>query len=346
MESNSEKNRIHMSEVSADLLAKQAPEMILEPRKSMHIKGKGKMQTYFLLVEDIDLTNSSDTTALLKAKSKKLELGNETQSPIVMKASCEPLNSAKLQATDISLNDTKDVILKSQSDIQPETNCDNITSLAAQSSVMSNMGEVEQNSPLVDSSKEVVEFVSIAQPTAARIPTASSKESVFTKKPSQTSIGHQQSYNRQGSSSCMSSSSSSIESSSIGELESNETRLRDSGNSSSGSQMLKSVDSMRLSSSNLKPHSSKNDENITSAYKPTLRKLPFPVTSSKLSKCSGTDDHDNRHVSISNILDFAPSPRTSNDYDTRQNIGSSQHNLRIMPDFPEDNEMISYSEMV
>jgi len=39
MESNSEKNRIHMSEMSAQLLQKQAPELRLIPRGKIKIKG-------------------------------------------------------------------------------------------------------------------------------------------------------------------------------------------------------------------------------------------------------------------------------------------------------------------
>ncbi|EGD72124.1 TKL/DICTY4 protein kinase [Salpingoeca rosetta] len=71
MESNSEKNRIHMSEAAAELVSQQAPDMLLEPRKAMHIKGKGKMQTYFLIADDIDHASSSDTAGLMEAKRKK-----------------------------------------------------------------------------------------------------------------------------------------------------------------------------------------------------------------------------------------------------------------------------------
>ena len=49
MESTSEKNRIHMSDIAANLLRKQAPQMQLEQREKISIKGKGKMQTYWLL---------------------------------------------------------------------------------------------------------------------------------------------------------------------------------------------------------------------------------------------------------------------------------------------------------
>eukprot|EP00045_Choanoeca_perplexa_P014917 m.178541 g.178541 ORF g.178541 m.178541 type:complete len:1090 (+) comp16840_c0_seq1:161-3430(+) len=48
MESNSEANRIHMSPDAAACLRAQAPEMVLEARPPMEIKGKGVMQTYFL----------------------------------------------------------------------------------------------------------------------------------------------------------------------------------------------------------------------------------------------------------------------------------------------------------
>ena len=71
MESNSEKNRIHMSEAAAELVSKQAPDMLLEPRKAITVKGKGKMQTYFLIADDIDHHGSSDTAALFEQKIKR-----------------------------------------------------------------------------------------------------------------------------------------------------------------------------------------------------------------------------------------------------------------------------------
>jgi class 3 adenylate cyclase len=40
MESNSDKNRIHLSDTSTKLLRKQAPELRLESRGLTHIKGK------------------------------------------------------------------------------------------------------------------------------------------------------------------------------------------------------------------------------------------------------------------------------------------------------------------
>eukprot|EP00049_Salpingoeca_infusionum_P008184 m.132642 g.132642 ORF g.132642 m.132642 type:complete len:578 (+) comp13940_c0_seq1:2404-4137(+) len=48
MESNSEKNRIHMSHESAKLVRAQDPSIELEARVPIEIKGKGKMQTYFV----------------------------------------------------------------------------------------------------------------------------------------------------------------------------------------------------------------------------------------------------------------------------------------------------------
>ncbi|EGD74805.1 TKL/DICTY4/DRK protein kinase [Salpingoeca rosetta] len=49
MESTSEKNRIHLSDIAANLLRKQAPDMPLEQREKITVKGKGKMQTFWLL---------------------------------------------------------------------------------------------------------------------------------------------------------------------------------------------------------------------------------------------------------------------------------------------------------
>lgn len=71
MESNSEENRVHMSEAAADLLANQAPDLRLEPRKPMNIKGKGRMKTFFLLADDIHHIKSSDTKALFQARRRK-----------------------------------------------------------------------------------------------------------------------------------------------------------------------------------------------------------------------------------------------------------------------------------
>jgi class 3 adenylate cyclase len=48
MESNSEKNRIHLSSDAAVLLKSQAPEMKLESRGEIQIKGKGTMTTFWL----------------------------------------------------------------------------------------------------------------------------------------------------------------------------------------------------------------------------------------------------------------------------------------------------------
>ena len=48
MESNSESMRIHCSEVSANLLMKQDPEMSVVSRGNIRIKGKGEMHTYWV----------------------------------------------------------------------------------------------------------------------------------------------------------------------------------------------------------------------------------------------------------------------------------------------------------
>ncbi|CAB9520615.1 Ephrin type-B receptor 3 (Fragment) [Seminavis robusta] len=48
MESSSIPGKVHCSEVSAQLLMRQAPEIVLMKRGEVDIKGKGRMQTYFV----------------------------------------------------------------------------------------------------------------------------------------------------------------------------------------------------------------------------------------------------------------------------------------------------------
>lgn len=48
MESNSDKNRIHTSDIAADLLVRQAPSAQVTCRGVIPIKGKGRMKTYWL----------------------------------------------------------------------------------------------------------------------------------------------------------------------------------------------------------------------------------------------------------------------------------------------------------
>ena len=48
MESNSAENRIHCSETSADLLKVQHPELKLNPRGAIEVKGKGQMKTFWV----------------------------------------------------------------------------------------------------------------------------------------------------------------------------------------------------------------------------------------------------------------------------------------------------------
>eukprot|EP00045_Choanoeca_perplexa_P014586 m.173005 g.173005 ORF g.173005 m.173005 type:complete len:1101 (-) comp16727_c0_seq5:310-3612(-) len=62
MESNSEKNRIHLSDTSTKLLRKQAPELRLESRGLTHIKGKGKMRTSFLVEHEMKGRQAGPTT--------------------------------------------------------------------------------------------------------------------------------------------------------------------------------------------------------------------------------------------------------------------------------------------
>lgn len=50
MESNSQKNRIHMSEAAATNLKGQAPELEIECRGRIQIKGKGEQLTFWLTI--------------------------------------------------------------------------------------------------------------------------------------------------------------------------------------------------------------------------------------------------------------------------------------------------------
>lgn len=52
MESNSKPCRIHCSYDAAKLLKKQAPEISIEDRGTMHVKGKGKMKTFWVVGDD------------------------------------------------------------------------------------------------------------------------------------------------------------------------------------------------------------------------------------------------------------------------------------------------------
>jgi class 3 adenylate cyclase len=51
MESNSQQNRIHCSEISASLLRNQCPKIRIFPREPIEVKGKGKMKTFWIHTE-------------------------------------------------------------------------------------------------------------------------------------------------------------------------------------------------------------------------------------------------------------------------------------------------------
>jgi class 3 adenylate cyclase len=51
MESHSQQNRIHCSEISASLLRKQCPKIRIFPREPIEVKGKGKMKTFWIHTE-------------------------------------------------------------------------------------------------------------------------------------------------------------------------------------------------------------------------------------------------------------------------------------------------------
>lgn len=48
MESNSAPNRIHCSDSSAELLKEQHPNLLLNPRGPIEVKGKGDMETFWV----------------------------------------------------------------------------------------------------------------------------------------------------------------------------------------------------------------------------------------------------------------------------------------------------------
>eukprot|EP00045_Choanoeca_perplexa_P014587 m.173036 g.173036 ORF g.173036 m.173036 type:complete len:549 (-) comp16727_c0_seq7:47-1693(-) len=72
MESNSEKNRIHMSDSSTKLLRAQAPHLRIENRGLTTIKGKGKMATSFLV--DHEEPDSSDLQSRSTGKKLSFQL--------------------------------------------------------------------------------------------------------------------------------------------------------------------------------------------------------------------------------------------------------------------------------
>jgi len=59
MESNSLPGRIHCSSEVATLIAKQAPELPLEKRGSIEVKGKGRMDTFWVHEGDSIMTRAA-----------------------------------------------------------------------------------------------------------------------------------------------------------------------------------------------------------------------------------------------------------------------------------------------
>lgn len=77
MESTSEKNRIHLSDVAARLLRKQAPELNIVQREKITVKGKGQMQTYWLEVSQLQHNSSQNK---LSDEIKEQKYLNDTAS--------------------------------------------------------------------------------------------------------------------------------------------------------------------------------------------------------------------------------------------------------------------------
>ena len=73
MESNSLVNRIHCSEDSARLLQLQYPEMKVASRGAIDVKGKGKMNTYWVNEDDPEKRNGLTNSLLnfMKRQTRK-----------------------------------------------------------------------------------------------------------------------------------------------------------------------------------------------------------------------------------------------------------------------------------
>jgi hypothetical protein len=88
MESNSKVNRIHCSRPAADILRKQAPELSIQSRGIIEVKGKGKMKTYWvneMASPSYALARSSSVNMLGQVKDYDyvVPLGGEPQEPSV-----------------------------------------------------------------------------------------------------------------------------------------------------------------------------------------------------------------------------------------------------------------------
>ena len=84
MESNSIENRIHCSHVAAKLLREQDPDIPMESRGIIAVKGKGKMQTYWVnegikgsCVHDDNV--SDDLISIAMANTKPVKSGDKTK---------------------------------------------------------------------------------------------------------------------------------------------------------------------------------------------------------------------------------------------------------------------------
>mmetsp|Transcript_23856 Transcript_23856/g.66116 ORF Transcript_23856/g.66116 Transcript_23856/m.66116 type:complete len:742 (-) Transcript_23856:80-2305(-) len=75
MESNSQKNMIHCSEISANLLREQCPRMAIFPRGIIEVKGKGEMKTFWVNKEGSTDKRNGTIRSFMKSvrKNKKDE---------------------------------------------------------------------------------------------------------------------------------------------------------------------------------------------------------------------------------------------------------------------------------
>eukprot|EP00043_Microstomoeca_roanoka_P017580 m.184170 g.184170 ORF g.184170 m.184170 type:complete len:1326 (+) comp16663_c4_seq1:290-4267(+) len=182
MESNSVKNRIHMSEAAADLLRKQAPQLELESRKPMQIKGKGKMHTFFLVASEIDHEQSTDTTKLLQAK--KRGRGMSTSSAISAQsvlALCKPPPGSRLSVSSAQSTTTNAVANTDQTSGTLQEPHVNETSSVPNLETQSSLSSTQPLHNIKISAEDVPEVVDASHTSVAAQDHASSEENQSSK---------------------------------------------------------------------------------------------------------------------------------------------------------------------
>eukprot|EP00730_Choanoeca_flexa_P009275 TRINITY_DN12619_c0_g1_i7.p2 TRINITY_DN12619_c0_g1~~TRINITY_DN12619_c0_g1_i7.p2 ORF type:complete len:221 (+),score=42.27 TRINITY_DN12619_c0_g1_i7:4717-5379(+) len=97
MESSSEKGRVHVSKVAADLIREQDPNMLLESRGRREIKGKGKMHTYWLLGHE-EATESKPSSA--EAGDRLVNFDMAKRASVIKSSPAVPRRSSILEHQD------------------------------------------------------------------------------------------------------------------------------------------------------------------------------------------------------------------------------------------------------